>query len=486
MAKGNLLQGQARGKVGDVVFSRANGEQISRVRNRNPKNPKTAKQMYQRAIMATVMQAYKAGQKIFDHSFQDQPKGAGNQRIFIRENAKLLRKAIADALTAPDMLQTTARTVAPSAVAPVPNAYLISRGTYENTQATVNGAKVVFAGNGILRPWADFYALNDYREGDLFTVVFFESAKTFAYTTLDENNDTDKLRSVYNWNFHFIRLRVKPIPNGSTSPTIFLNAFLEVTGSDLSANWTNVLLQEPLNLNLSRVIPAGNIVGGIGIIRSREDSNLRSTSYMTALPNIFNAYGLAANVVGEIWRKGAQPLGNSDLILEGGDDEQAAPVPAPVPYAHRLMLQDGTITQFMPENPNDVKGIEFTNGKFVVKGNLSVRKPIGGDVVTNSGVYRPEIVSTLEPSPDLPAGAIAVNGYWMPYAISVINEFLAEFGGSTNDWASYLDLSYFAATCENIYAPEKRVKLYNMDTGADNQTTATNYLTLSYVWMVEV
>ena len=70
MAKGNLFQGMGRGKVGDVVFSRLNGEQISRVRNRHPKNPRSNSQLFQRAIMATVMQAYSAGKAIFDHSFE--------------------------------------------------------------------------------------------------------------------------------------------------------------------------------------------------------------------------------------------------------------------------------------------------------------------------------------------------------------------------------------------------------------------------------
>ena len=70
MAKGNMLQGMARGKVGDVVFSRLNGQQISRVRNRQPYNPRTNKQLIQRAIMATVMLGYSAGKEIFNHSFQ--------------------------------------------------------------------------------------------------------------------------------------------------------------------------------------------------------------------------------------------------------------------------------------------------------------------------------------------------------------------------------------------------------------------------------
>ena len=93
MAKGNLFQGMGRGKVGDVVFSRLNGQQIARVRNRNPKNPRTNAQLYQRAIMATVMQAYSAGIAIFDHSFQGKEVGAQNQRRFMALNAKLLRES---------------------------------------------------------------------------------------------------------------------------------------------------------------------------------------------------------------------------------------------------------------------------------------------------------------------------------------------------------------------------------------------------------
>ena len=58
-----------RGKLGDIVLTRIDGQQIARPRNRQPKNPRTNKQLYQRAVMATVMQAYSAGIKIFDHSF---------------------------------------------------------------------------------------------------------------------------------------------------------------------------------------------------------------------------------------------------------------------------------------------------------------------------------------------------------------------------------------------------------------------------------
>lgn len=81
----------ARGAVGDVVFYRQNGQQMSRIRVRNPRNPRTYPQVYQRAIMATIMRAYTAGKEVFDHSFQGCPVGAQNMKHFLSLNARILR-----------------------------------------------------------------------------------------------------------------------------------------------------------------------------------------------------------------------------------------------------------------------------------------------------------------------------------------------------------------------------------------------------------
>ena len=47
MSKGNLFLGFGRGKVGVVVFSRLNGEQVTRARNRSPRKPKYPLQLLQ-------------------------------------------------------------------------------------------------------------------------------------------------------------------------------------------------------------------------------------------------------------------------------------------------------------------------------------------------------------------------------------------------------------------------------------------------------
>lgn len=95
MAKGNLFLGQARGSIGDVVFWRGNGEQLSRTRNRRPSNPRTDSQLATRIILKTCSTAY--SKLMFDYAnqtFQGAKIGAENQRKFMSANTKILRDYI--------------------------------------------------------------------------------------------------------------------------------------------------------------------------------------------------------------------------------------------------------------------------------------------------------------------------------------------------------------------------------------------------------
>lgn len=91
MSKGNMLLGMARGKVGDLVFTRRNGEQITRPRVRVVNNPKTEGQQIQRMIFASVIWAYQKMKSVCDHSFEGVKYGADSQARFMSENLKVLR-----------------------------------------------------------------------------------------------------------------------------------------------------------------------------------------------------------------------------------------------------------------------------------------------------------------------------------------------------------------------------------------------------------
>lgn len=120
MAKGIAINGMLRGKLGGVVYSRVNGEQISRVKAEVVKNPKTSAQMAQRAIFATATHAYSLMKPIVDHSREGVKYGAKTQQAFMKDALALLRtRAAAD----------DGNFLIPNVAALMANPYVISRGS---------------------------------------------------------------------------------------------------------------------------------------------------------------------------------------------------------------------------------------------------------------------------------------------------------------------------------------------------------------------
>lgn len=119
MAKGNALLGTLKGKIGDVVFSRSNGEQISRVKV-TPSNPKTLAQMSQRMIFATVTKAYSIMQALCNHSLQGVAYGRKTQQKWVQKNLDILRQIAAE---------NGGNFSAPGLQFLIPARYLMSEGT---------------------------------------------------------------------------------------------------------------------------------------------------------------------------------------------------------------------------------------------------------------------------------------------------------------------------------------------------------------------
>lgn len=312
MAKGNLFQGMGRGKVGDVVFSRLNGQQISRVRNRNPKNPRTNAQLYQRAIMATVMQAYSAGIAIFDHSFQGKEVGAQNQRRFMSLNAKLLRSQIAADINGSVVTnEQIGRVVAPGVSSPVAACLQVSEGSLVNTLLNGNIPNKASEGEKV----SEYCARLGLVSGDLFTFVAFYN-DIYADVLFSLATDKSEFSKHYATQFAYLRYKVKDSALSNSKDVIAtLGDILEFTEGSVDAP---ALL---LNKAVGSDVPAiqyvdENGVGTYGWIRSRMNEDLRSSC---TLVNDGNTYGIASEFALAAWKQGAASLGDSDLILEGGD-----------------------------------------------------------------------------------------------------------------------------------------------------------------------
>lgn len=91
MAKGNLLLGTAGNSVGDVVMYRREGAQVSRVRVRKIKNPKTSAQSEQRAAFSPVAKFYSPLAVVLERSFEGLSKMKSYNK-FLKTNIYLARK----------------------------------------------------------------------------------------------------------------------------------------------------------------------------------------------------------------------------------------------------------------------------------------------------------------------------------------------------------------------------------------------------------
>lgn len=89
-----MLLGHARGKVGSLVFSRSNGQQVTRAKAETIKNPQTQKQVVQRIILNTIAQAYSRMSAITDHSFEGKTTAQDNMSAFMKRNMNDMRSRI--------------------------------------------------------------------------------------------------------------------------------------------------------------------------------------------------------------------------------------------------------------------------------------------------------------------------------------------------------------------------------------------------------
>lgn len=136
MAKGNLFLGQAKGKVGSLVFSRAFGQQITRTKPTSVRNPKTIGQNTQRAILATIAKSAAAMNSLVDHSFAGVTYGAESVRHFRKINMGILRNLYLNTQNGANLVSKGGNFV--------PNALKISEGNLPQFIANVDTGDIGF------------------------------------------------------------------------------------------------------------------------------------------------------------------------------------------------------------------------------------------------------------------------------------------------------------------------------------------------------
>lgn len=333
MAKDNMFLGKARGSVGDVVFYQLDGQQIARSRNRNPRNPKTAPQLYQRGIMASITALYSAGKQLFDHSFEGYPVGAANQREFTSRNARLLRSLVSSDLdqntAAEDQL---ARVIAPKTQSPIGFAGLIvARGNYPMAVFSYTAGE---SGSTDTNKWnlpaalanekcSEYAARVGLIAGDYFTFCGFyqdDGADPVLYRVAGAGSSWEAIQT--RQHFWWIRLGVKSsfiesndaVAGKKVGDIFFLDTYSpDILTDDIAAGALSFDFDLPSMVNSE----FDAIFGTIGLIRSRLDSDRRSNSELVW--SAVNArFGIVSSYALQAWEQGTEAVGNSRLILEGG------------------------------------------------------------------------------------------------------------------------------------------------------------------------
>ena len=188
-----MLLGYARGKVGDLVFSRSNGKQITRARASQVRNPQTESQMIQRIILNTVAQAYSKFINITDHSFEGVNGAQKSMSYFMRRNMDNLRTRLQNDISDGYDLGSIYAFTPVGSNEYSANEYIMSKGTLPEIAAgfaTGNVAKFALSAN-TYQAVLDDYGL---QRGDQLTLIVTQGttgANTsfyFARIILDPTN----------------------------------------------------------------------------------------------------------------------------------------------------------------------------------------------------------------------------------------------------------------------------------------------------------
>ena len=314
-----------KGKIGGVVFykitdSNSKDKQGQRAYVSQVRNPNTAKQQYQRAFLKTVSQMYAQGKVIFNHSFQGKEPGGQCAREFRKLNVNALRaQAISDFNRGLRPTEYNSFVCAKGSNSAVPNEYIISRGTYDQNFFSWNQTdkEYIIPQASENQTVAEYAAANGLVSGDIYTFV----ALIVNQNVVAGGDGQTPYETNYKSNFLYSRFRVKAELSSTDTVTSLAQVFEQLPSSLPNIDLISLLPGENFNFNVFFAADVPNL-GAVGCIRSREDQDLRSDSTMHLVPRTgigAPGFGIITAFVYKYWGDDVPGIGDSDLLLEGGN-----------------------------------------------------------------------------------------------------------------------------------------------------------------------
>lgn len=181
-----MFLGQARGRVGSVVFSRRMGKQITRTYNAEPANPKTRAQALQRAQFSTVIAASVGFKEVINNSFDGVKNGQESVNKFVSLNLSDLRARALDGDSA------ALEWLVPKGQSFVqPQSWIISKGQLGQILPNLSN---IFGTSTTIQSGDEEYHV--FTVGDLKRRFFYEPGCQLTFVTVELTTDVDG-NSVY-------------------------------------------------------------------------------------------------------------------------------------------------------------------------------------------------------------------------------------------------------------------------------------------------
>ena len=282
MAKVGFWLKGAKGKLANSTLYQANGETLIR-EVVTPTNPKTEKQIIQRIIMHTVMQAYSKMKDICDHSFEGIKKGQATMSYFMSQNVGFCREKVATMQAQGIGFLDMYNFVPLGMKGFTPNQYQVSMGSLPRIDATLRDddeAKAFLSGisENSYQAIIDAYGL---QRGDQLTFLMI---------------DTNNAAQFGQCNFHYCRVILDPTNADFTQASLSV-PFIDETTHKINLpsvrNEGNFAFGIIENKGLAFTYDGSLTCAAAAVIVSRKmnDKWLRSTAYLTYMAAI-NEYSM--------------------------------------------------------------------------------------------------------------------------------------------------------------------------------------------------
>lgn len=188
MSKGSSYWGTARGKIGNTVVSVVRGQRIERAYQPNVLNPRSEKQMVQRAKFFNAVGFYKqCNQAFFKMAFEDKRATESDYNAFMRHNTRIAL------LSSRVIVNQDPET---SFATPYPSNWMISQGSLAPIDVQVGSGGLLFNVSGATAQTttvgglsALLIATGNYQAGDILTFVQYLTAATGASADDGFNKD---------------------------------------------------------------------------------------------------------------------------------------------------------------------------------------------------------------------------------------------------------------------------------------------------------